>query len=548
MLYRTNNIVKHRQTTEMEIFFNTEGPQQSDLHYTLPPLQRWDLVEVLSLIEQRKYFVLHAPRQTGKTTCMLALMDYLNEQSKYQALYVNIEPAQALRSKVEAAMPLIVDLIGSSADVYLQDKNLRALAKLVKGEYSAAGMLSEFLRRYAQQSSKPIVLFLDEVDALVGDTLIALLRQLRAGYNQRPHAFPISIILCGVRDVRDYRIHTTQEGIITGGSAFNIKAESLRLGYFDQDDVESLYAQHTEHTGQRFEAGCTEYIYQQSGGQPWLVNALGYQACYRSKTKRDRSLTITLVDLAEAREELIESRAVHLDQLADKLKEPRVHRVIAEILASGEQQPDAIADDDQQYLADLGLITIKPRLAIANPIYREIIPRTLSWMQQTRLTYETEWYVDADGSLSMYKLLSDFQQFFRENSESWIQRFDYQEAGPQLLLQAFLQRVINGGGRIEREYGLGRSRTDLLVQWPLDREQGFHGPVQKIVIELKIQHKSLEATIAAGLEQTYEYNQRVGGQEAHLIIFNRDPSTPWDVKCFQRDEHHQGLKISVWGM
>ena len=116
------------------------------------------------------------------------------------------------------------------------------------------------------------------------------------------------------------------------------------------------------------------------------------------------------------------------------------------------------------------------------------------------------------------------------------------------MLQAFLQRIINGGGRIEREYGLGRSRTDLLVQWPLDREQGFHGSVQKIVIELKIQHKSLEATIAAGLEQTYEYNQRVGGQEAHLIIFNRDPSTPWEAKCFQRDEYHQGLKIRVWGM
>ena len=220
----------------MEKFFNTEGPQQSDLHYTLPPLQRWDLAEVLSLIEQRKYFVLHAPRQTGKTTCMLALMDHLNKQGKYQALYVNIEPAQALRSKVEAAMPLIVDSIASSADVYLQDKDLRALAKLVKSEHSAAGMLSEFLQRYAQQSAKPIVLFLDEVDALVGDTLISLLRQLRAGYNQRPHAFPISIILCGVRDVRDYRIHSTQEGIITGGSAFvafraimNVFIKELRL-------------------------------------------------------------------------------------------------------------------------------------------------------------------------------------------------------------------------------------------------------------------------------------------------------------------------------
>ena len=532
----------------MEKFFNTEGPNKPDLNYQVPPLQRWDLAEIMELIDRQRYFVLHAPRQTGKTTCMLALMEHLNQRGKYQALYTNIEHVQPLRSNIDAAMATIIETIASAARFHLQDSSLARLVKEVKSSSSSARMLLEFLQRYSEQSPKPIVLFLDEVDALVGDTLISLLRQLRAGYNQRPQAFPISIILCGVRDVRDYRIHSTQEGIITGGSAFNIKAKSLRLGYFDLDDIESLYAQHTEHTGQRFEVGCMEYIYQQSGGQPWLVNALGYQACFESKTKRDRSLTITLADLAEAREELIESRAVHLDQLADKLKEPRVHRVIAEILASGEQQPEDIADDDQQYLADLGLITIKPRLAIANPIYREIIPRTLSWMQQTRLTYETEWYVDTDGSLNMHKLLSDFQQFFRENSESWIQRFDYQEAGPQLLLQAFLQRVINGGGRIEREYGLGRSRTDLFVQWPPDQKQGFHGPVQKIVIELKIQHKSLEATIAAGLEQTYEYNQRVGGQEAHLIIFNRDPSTHWDAKCFQRDQHYQRLKISVWGM
>ena len=532
----------------MEKFFNTEGPQQSDLHYTLRPLQRWDLAGIKDLIEQRKYFVLHAPRQTGKTTCMLALMEHLNAEGKYQALYTNIEHVQPLRSNIDAAMATIIESIAATARLYLKDNSLAQLVKEIKGSSSSGRMLLEFLQRYSEQSPKPIVLFLDEVDALIGDTLISLLRQLRAGYNQRPRTFPISIILCGVRDVRDYRIHSAQEGIITGGSAFNIKAESLRLGYFDQDDVDSLYAQHTEHTGQRFEAGCTDYIYQQSGGQPWLVNALGYQACYRSKAKRDRSLPITLTDLAAAREALIESRAVHLDQLADKLRERRVHRVIAEILASGDQQPSAIADDDQQYLEDLGLITIKPQLAIANPIYREIIPRTLSWMQQTRLTYETEWYVNPDGSLNMTKLLTDFQQFFRENSESWIQRFDYQEAGPQLLLQAFLQRVVNGGGRIEREYGLGRSRTDLLVQWPLDKNQGFLGPVQKVVIELKIQHKSLEATIAAGLPQTYEYNQRVGGQEAHLIIFNRDPSTPWEEKCFQRDEYYQGLKISVWGM
>ena len=532
----------------MEKFFNTAGPNKPDLNYQVPPLERWDLDDILALIGRQRYFVLHAPRQTGKTTCLLALMDYLNQQGDYACVYANIETAQVARNNIASGMQAIVAAIADSAELYLGQSIIdTSITEYVarQGETSA---LKKLLGHWSQKSTKPLVLFLDEVDALVGDTLISLLRQLRAGYNQRPQAFPHSVILCGVRDVRDYRIQSSQEGIITGGSAFNIKSESLRLGNFSKDDIQALYSQHSEHTGQRFEAGCVDYIYQQTGGQPWLVNALGYQACYRSKAKRDRSLTISLVDLAEAREVLIEGRAVHLDQLADKLQEPRVHRVIAEILASGEQQLGDIANDDQQYLADLGLITIKPRLAISNPIYREIIPRTLSWMQQTRLTYETEWYVKDNGSLDMVKLLSDFQQFFRENSESWIQRFDYQEAGPQLLLQAFLQRVINGGGRIEREYGLGRGRTDLLVQWPLDSEQGFLGPVQKIVIELKIQHKSLETTIAAGLEQTHAYNQRVGSEQAHLIIFNRDPDTPWEQKCFQRTTSHQDLAIDVWGM
>jgi len=128
--------------------------------------------------------------------------------------------------------------------------------------------------------------------------------------------------------------------------------------------------------------------------------------------------------------------------------------------------------------------------------------------------------VDWDGRLDFSKLLNGFQQFFRENSEIWIERFDYKEAGPQLLMQAFLQRIVKSSGRIDWEYGLDR-RTDLLVQWPLDKAQGFHGPVQRAVIELKLLHKSLETTIAEGLVQTADYMDRVGTEEGYLVVFNR---------------------------
>ena len=192
--------------------------------------------------------------------------------------------------------------------------------------------------------------------------------------------------------------------------------------------------QHTEATGQAFEAGVIDYAFEQIGGQPWLVNALGYQACFQAGGERDRTRPITSGLMAEARERLIERRDTHLDQLADKLREPRVHKVIGELLGddfeSGLAPP---SEDDQLYVQDLGLIRTRPQIDIANPIYREIIPRTLTWIAQTRIPQETAWYVGRDGRLDFPKLLNGFQQFFRENSEIWIERFDYKEAGPAIV-------------------------------------------------------------------------------------------------------------------
>ncbi len=65
-------------------FFNTEGPVRPDRHYSLPPLRRWNLEAVMALIDQEKYFLLHAPRQTGKTSCLLALMDHLNREGLWR--------------------------------------------------------------------------------------------------------------------------------------------------------------------------------------------------------------------------------------------------------------------------------------------------------------------------------------------------------------------------------------------------------------------------------------------------------------------------------
>jgi hypothetical protein len=284
--------------------------------------------------------------------------------------------------------------------------------------------------------------------------------------------------------------------------------------------------QHTTETGQRFEPAAVQMVWELTQGQPWLVNALAYEACFKMETGLNRAQPITSDMIIRAKERLVLRRETHLDQLVDKLKEPRVQRVISPML-QGTDLERAVSQDDIQYVID-----------------REVIPRELGYITQLNLesTFQAAWYIAADGRLEIDKLLAAFQQFFREHSESWVERFDYKEAGPQLLMQAFLQRIVNSGGRVEREYGLGRRRTDLLVIWP------YPGGEQREVIELKLLYNSLDETIAKGLEQTWLYMDRSGAEAGHLVIFDRRKQRSWEEKLFVREEEYQGATIKVWGM
>ena len=533
----------------MERFFNTAGPNVPEDSYTLDPLKRFDLEDILVLIRQKRYFVLHAPRQTGKTSCMLALRDYLNASGEYIAVYANVEGGQASRNDVQIVVKSTVDTLALQCGYVLGSTLAEDLRDTVQ-KVGKDSMLSTYLSKLSSSLTKPLVLIIDEIDALVGDSLVSVLRQLRSGYTDRPKAFPQTIILCGVRDVRDYRIVLSNQDIVTGGSAFNIKAESLRLGNFSKEEIYELYMQHTNETGQQFDEACFPLVWKATEGQPWLVNALAREVTWSMRENRDRSITITPDMMYKAQENLIYRRDTHIDILIDKLQEPRVKRVIEPILANSDEASEGlIPSDDIQYVADMGLIKRErtKTIRIANGIYREIIPRELTWSTQETMVQEPQWYQRADGSIDMEKLLLDFQQFFRENSDAWIGKFDYAEAGPQLLLQAFLQRVVNGGGYIDREYGLGRKRTDLLVRKTLTDSYG--DPVQGIVLELKIKRYSLERTIEEGLQQTADYMDSVGSvDEGHFIIFDRSKEKSWDERIWHKPFEHNGRKIVVWGM
>ena len=513
-------------------------------HYCVPPLDRIDLAEVRELIDAQQYFVLHAPRQTGKTSTLLALRDLLNSEGRYDCVYVNVEGATTAREDVEAAVRTVLSELAEAAHDTLENSFLADTWATVLTKSGGHSALRVALTRWARNGDKPLVLLVDEIDALVGDSLLAVLRQLRAGHHLRPAGFPQSVILCGVRDVRDYRIHSgSAKTMVAGGSAFNIKAESLRLGDFSPDEVRDLLGQHAAETGQPFIDGALDAIWTRTQGQPWLVNALAYETCFRGALAEDRSRPVTQADMVKAQEALILRRDTHLDQLADKLREDRVWRVIEPILTNARES--SYTARDVEYVRDLGLIARDPPIRMANPIYAEVVPRELTWLAQDDLPHDPAWYVDASGALLLGKLLEAFQQFYREHSEHWVERYGFKEAGPQLLLQAFLQRVVNSGGRIEREYALGTGRTDLLVVWPQGERASKH------VVECKVRHerRGRDRTVAEGVEQTAAYMDRCGAEAGHLVVFDRDQERSWDEKVF-RDVRtaESGAEIAVWGM
>ena len=327
------------------------------------------------------------------------------------------------------------------------------------------------------------------------------------------------------------------------GNPFNIAAKSLRLGDFSREQTQALLGQHTEETGQAFAPEALEAVWTQTRGQPWLVNALAYGACFENRALReDRSRTVTADDIAAVREELIVNRVTHLDYLAGQAaRGPRAGRVIEPMLSGADRH--AFTDRDIAYTRDLGLVARDAPLRVANPIYAEVLPRELAWVVQETLDVSPPRYVRTDGSLDAELLMEEFQSFFRRHSEHWRNRFAYEEAWPQLLLQAYLQRVVNGGGRIEREYALGSGRVDLLIVWPLaDR-------VQEFVVECKVvpAHDGLERVVDEGVEQTARYVDRCAAEAGHLVVIDRREQRSWEDKVFHR-RPGGAAPVDVWGM
>jgi hypothetical protein len=327
------------------------------------------------------------------------------------------------------------------------------------------------------------------------------------------------VILCGLRDVRDYKAASGGDPARLGtASPFNIKVESLRLGDFTEAEVRELYAQHTAETGQVFTEDALRRAWDVTLGQPWLVNALAREIVEKMGVPASEAITAEHVE--QAKERLILARATHLDSPAAKLHEPRVKRFVEPLLAGTTTVRDESYDDDLRYCRDLGLIAPENPIRVANPIYNEVIARVLAGQVEGEVFTEPRSFVLPDGRLSMRRIFREFASFWAEHGEALVEGNAYHEIAPQLTLMAFLQRVVNGGGRVHREDGLGRGRIDLLVSWPYRKEDGTPA-VQRRALELKVWRDKQPDPLEKGLAQLDGYLGQLRLRRGTLVIFDR---------------------------
>ena len=520
----------------MEKFFNIAGPCNPVEHYMLPATDR--LPGIMRLVGRKQYFAIHAARQSGKTTLLKGLVRDINATGERIALYFTVESVQAYPDPHDGIAKIVermrTDLLGHP--IFGEIARNPASAP----DAPADGFIGVklFLSMLARKAEKPLVVFFDEVDGLTEGTAVTFLRELRDGYITRDEIpFPVSVAIVGMMDIRDMKAKVRPHSETLGSkSPFNVIAEDFTLRNFNEDEVRTLYAQHTVATGQVFEPEALSAAMEWSGGQPWLVNALARECVEKIHDFRYDE-PITAADIETAKETIIRRRDTHVDSLMERLREPRVRRIMEPVMLGGQLGETSVNDEDYRFVQDLGLLKeVNGALVPANRMYAEIIGRYLSRDEQTRMMqsiHETPWATE-DG-LDMPGLMAAFQAFWRENSGADRRAYEYGEATPHLVLMAFLQRVTNGSGHIIREMALGSGRLDLCVEF---RDKRY-------AVEVKT---SKNFAGEKSYAQLVGYLDKLGLPEGWMAIFDEDKAKPWDEKLFARDVELNGKTLHIIGL
>jgi hypothetical protein len=460
---------------------------------------------IKTLVDLGRYFSIFAPRQSGKTTfsedfcsglekdpgyvaILLSFQDYknLNSQRFYQLIQKDLY--RQLINRLNAVNCSKLDAIRA----HLDSHNLT--------DHTCFRELFEELNRIIE--FKKIVIFIDEFDGIPIDELenfLTTLRELYQRYKKQTDKALYSVGLVGIRNITKL--------IVGGVSPFNI-ADQVKLPPFTLRNVRDLYSQYTEETNQPFTEDAVKKVYEETAGQPWLVNRIG--TILTVDIKPETTEPITKEDVEKAIDILLYEENSHFDNITEKAKQYK--ETFIEVVFDGVEYIPG--DEEQSLLLTHGLIKAKGKdVRVSNPIYKKRFTKTFFRESGAIVDVSVKGYFRPDGLLNMEAILSDFEEYIIQIGVNAFYKSQkpYEKTG-QFLLTAWLYQFVEGKkGELRYEVPSGLGRMDILLI--------YHG--HKYIIETKINRSHGDRALNKAIDQLcgkYLLTEQV--DEGYVVIFD----------------------------
>jgi hypothetical protein len=478
--------------------------------------------DMKTMIDRGRYFSIFAPRQSGKTTFFKETCRQLQNDPTYVTIILNFQDYHNLNKSQFYAL-IEKSLYGQLKNRLneLDCEKFEAVNRFLDHHHLTDHISFRFLFEELNQliQLKKIVIFIDEFDGIPLKELQNFLTSLRGLYQQYKGVKQKALYSVGLVGIRNI-----PKLIVGGVSPFNI-ADQVNLPPFSLNNVRDLYAQYTEEANQPFTEEAVIKVYEETAGQPWLVNRLG--AILTLDIKPGTIEPIDEKNVEQAIQLLLREKNDHFDNLYEKAvlyKETFVEIVFDHVKYRA-------AHKEQSWLEQYGLIKEKNGNAIvANNIYKARFLDTFFDEANVPVTGElpmTEYRLP-DGRLHMERILLDFGQYIAQIGVRTFYREEkpYEKTG-QFLLTAWLYQFVRGGkGELRYEVLSGFGRMDILLTYKETR----------YIIETKINRHNLTRTREDGIAQVSgKYLASESVEEGYLVIF--DIKTQPGAEC--EPQYHQ---------
>lgn len=469
--------------------FNTSGACIPEKHYTL--LREKLVAQGEQLVAQGRFFTIFAPRQSGKTTYFQLLFRRL-DQLGYTPVRLSFEGMQTLsRAK-------FYQVLARRLQRGLTEQGIERTY-----QFSDQADLQDSLDK-AEWSGQQIVLVIDEFEEIPATVLSEILHTFRDIYQYKEHYALQSLLLVGVS--------TLAELVVSSASPFNI-VDQLQIPYFTFGEVQDLIQQHVHETGQAFELSVINAIFDNSRGQPGLVNGLCQHLVDVVVADQRQPVTMAAfyVTLKHFLTERTDKNILNIVQKA-KMKQSFMLRVLFDEAPI----PFTIDNPNIAFLYANGVIdNIDGTVQVLVPLYSKRLitalrPEINGEAQEYVSAHDSfQEYVSADG-LNLPAILTRYREYVQRRGFHAFDTEQLREGAWHYSLDGFINFFIQQlGGDTLVEVPSGRGRTDILI---LYKER-------KYIIETKIFLSQTQ--VEHGKQQLADYCISENIAEGFYVVFTQ---------------------------